>query len=552
MKRTIAFLLLASMMISLLSGCKSQDATNLLSNIDAGQPVKIEVRIPSTFKITYTGKQLAMYDSRKPLEKEDTYYELRQNVDTLFNINIIRDANSGNGKQGCLFVTNIDGNDVRSGSTCLADAFRNKKFMEYWGQSDVQTRLLEIGANTYSDLDVNTQLSTYAALNGYFNLIPDAVDPVSFNATQTLSREEFYSFLYRAMYGNTNIAYEPSIDLFTQAIGGNSSNDTKYAKEVEQYGWLRINNKSLDSETVYDKISRAEAIYMVIQMCFPDVYARMEDGSPSFKDAKSNGDLAMKLGFKDKETGQEKERWQAYVLAYMVRNPDKGMQSELYRATAAAKALNIIKAENCRWNESLAKFEALDIVIRALRAMNDQYGYATSTEYATIDAPVELPKPQIPENIRERILRLTDVQIGYFQEAAEMYQQEVKDNKLTEAQANQKRIEFLNDTVGGTFMMLVVDLFPYWQYANGYAETFPNMTTGPGSLAGENITDYNDSDNNEDGSEDKDDSSTNKGDSLGIGIEIGAPEGTVPDEDTKPEETESMTGNNKDDLAPIN
>ena len=399
MKRTLALLLAASMTLTLLSGCKSKDATDLKNLIDQKQPVKIETLVPSTFSISTRGSATRLSDTRLPLEKETSYSDgFRQNFDTAFNINTITDGVTGDGKQGCLYVINMDGQDVRSGSTSLADAFRNKKFVEYWKSSDIQNRLIELGSNLYEDMDVNNQVSIYAALNAYYNLFPDGVSPTSFNPTQTLSREEFYSFLFRAMNGTTSIAYEPSGDMFVQAVGVDTP-DTKYAKQVEKYGWLKIDNHSLDINTINDKITRAEAIYMVIQMCFPDIYEQMSDGSPGYADTKSNGDLALKLGFKDSETGVEYDRWQAFVLAYMVRNPNKGMQSELYRAMAAAKALNLVSADNIRWNESIAKFEAIDLVIAACLRMNDQYGYATSVEYATISAPVEIGRASCRERV---------------------------------------------------------------------------------------------------------------------------------------------------------
>lgn len=512
MKRTLALLLAASMTLTLLSGCKSKDATDLKNLIDQKQPVKIETLVPSTFSISTRGSATRLSDTRLPLEKETSYSDgFRQNFDTAFNINTITDGITGDGKQGCLYVINMDGQDVRSGSTSLADAFRNKKFVEYWKSSDIQNRLIELGSNLYEDMDINNQVSIYAALNAYYNLFPDGVSPTSFNPTQTLSREEFYSFLFRAMNGTTSIAYEPSGDMFVQAVGVDTP-DTKYAKQVEKYGWLKIDNHSLDINTINDKITRAEAIYMVIQMCLPDIYEQMSDGSPGYADTKSNGDLALKLGFKDSETGVEYDRWQAFVLAYMVRNPNKGMQSELYRAMAAAKALNLVSADNIRWNESIAKFEAIDLVIAACLRMNDQYGYATSVEYATISAPVELPKPKIPDSILTRIERLTELQIEKFREIAESTIQDVKDGKLTENQANLKQQEMLDEkATDGVILSIIADLFPYWKYLNGYADEFPNMSAQQGTLAGENINDYDEADDEPDDEPDKPQGEDNQG-----------------------------------------
>ena len=60
-------------------------------------------------------------------------------------------------------------------------------------------------------------------------------------------------------------------------------------------------------------------------------------------------------------------------------------------------------------------------------------------------------------------------------------------------------------------LSIIADLFPYWKYLNGYADEFPNMSAQQGTLAGENINDYDEADDEPDDEPDKHQGEDNQG-----------------------------------------
>ena len=248
-------------------------------------------------------------------------------------------------------------------------------------------KLAELCEEIYTDIDRNSNYAVNAALNAYYNLTQDGENPGSYNATDILSREEFYTMLLKA----TTPVYEITDSQDFESKMGTGTEYTKYASQVAQYGWLQADNNSLDSYTISEPITVVEVIYTLVQMFFPDEYAAMTNESPNYSDIPTGGDLALKVGFKEEvkqdsgeKTVVEKDRWQSYILAYMLQNKDKGFQSELYRAMAVAKQMGIIAGNTSMWDKTVNKNDALVLIENTFLALNKTQGYLTTSEYAEI------------------------------------------------------------------------------------------------------------------------------------------------------------------------
>lgn len=328
----------------------------------------------------------------EPLDQIKTYnMGFRQAFDRLFNTNTVRDNSERDvgSKQGCLYVGLVDGKEVQNGNSTLADAFRNKTFVEkYWNDKLVQKGLTEVCEDAYKDVDRNSEYSISASLNAYYNLTSDGKSGQDsyYNPTDVLTREQFYTMLLKA----TTPYYEiEDSSNFEKAIGTDSEY-LKYASQVAKYGFLPYENKSLDANTISGSITKAEVIYMLVQMYFPELYGQATDKSPNYTDVPAGGDIAVNIGFKEVQKGDgdkpdqlvEKDRWQTYTLAYMLSNPDKGAQSELYRALAVAKQVGIIPGSTSGWDTSVNKHTAIVLIVNTLLAKNNIDGYLTETEYA--------------------------------------------------------------------------------------------------------------------------------------------------------------------------
>lgn len=402
LKNTVSLILVATLAASLMTGCKSKETEGMIADIDAGKIVTFNVANPSTYTPKTSGESKNLVEWTQ-LDQLKTYnMGFRQGFDEIFNINIVNDNTSGiGGKQGCIFVVNVDGKDIRSGNTTLSDAMRNKVFItKYWNDKEVRSRINALASEVYTDVDSNSGQALEATLNAYFNLLDTAKEPDSFNAFQTLTREEFYAFLVRSTTGVYEVDKQ-LVDNYKTATGSDSTY-APLAASVQDLNFINIENGGLNSLTVNEPISRLEAVYMIVKHDFPDMLNQMNENSPAYSDTKFTGDLALKVGFKEEvkkertnpDTGKtekykeliEKPMWEAYTLAYMLDNTDKGMQDELYYAMAVAKALNLYGGNTSRWNEKLNKEEAIDLILSMNLAKNDMYGFATTTEYAEMNA----------------------------------------------------------------------------------------------------------------------------------------------------------------------
>ena len=317
----------------------------------------------------------------------------RQGFDKQFNITVVRESGIG-GKSGCLY---INPNGERDGNTALKDAMRNKVFQsKYWSDATIRNELVKLGNTVYVDIsDLDESTSLLASLNAYYNLLNDSINPDAFNPTQSLSREEFYTLFLKA--NNPVYPLDTTKVATYESIAGQTEY-SKYASQVADTGWLPISNHSLDSTNATGSITRLEAVYMVVSNLFPEELAKVQDSDKSYEDIKNAGDLALKAGFKEQlKDGSkgivEKDRWQAYSLAYSLQNPQKGVQRELYRASVVAHRLGLFPGEEMRWDESISKAEALQLLINAYEAQNTLYGYLTEAENGKIVNNFQVQQP---------------------------------------------------------------------------------------------------------------------------------------------------------------
>lgn len=372
----------AILMLSQLSGCAVVNSKEMLSMINAGETIEIEVAAPS-YDVIVRGEQME-YVEWTQLDQLKTFDNgFRQKFDEVFNIRLLKEKGLS-GKSGCLYV---DKEEDRNGNTALQDALRNKIFVtKYWGDESVKSKIADMASEAYKDVGrEEADKRLMASINAYYNLIEDYENPTSFNSTQSLSREQFYTLIFKAENGVRKIEVNES---FESAIGGETEY-SKFAQEVEDSGFLRAGNKSLDQESYKGSITRAEAVYMVVNRYFMGKFADVKDKDKAFKDNKNAGDLALKLKFKHKDNQSKqvicKDRWQSYTLAYMIQNQKTGMQEELYKAMVVAKDLGLIEEENSRWDEPISKSEAIQLVVNSHLARNSIAGYLSEVEYGELN-----------------------------------------------------------------------------------------------------------------------------------------------------------------------
>ena len=368
--------------------------------LNAGQDIEINLTTPE-YNIDFKGeKEETSLLTRVQLDKLETYNRgFRQSFDDLFHINIIRDGNEG-GKSGSLFVIkDSSGVERRSGNTSLKDAFRNKAFVnKYFKNSDVTTGLAKLAEMVYADTDVNSSNALYASINAYYNLGNEGKDNTStyFNATQSLSREDFYTLVYMTENGvkdKEELETDNLKDFQTQVA--DESEKSYYASQVEEYAFLNSINKGLRKGNYKESITRAEAIYMLMNMNFSEQLKNMNVKEIKLIDAINGGDM---LGGKDilystnKDTKEKDlaEGWQLGVIAKMQSYSQQSkdgkakVQEDIYKALGLAADLDLIQSET-RWNEPISKVEAIELITKVHLRLNEVDGFLTTREYGYID-----------------------------------------------------------------------------------------------------------------------------------------------------------------------
>lgn len=272
-KSPIKALLVTPVLAGLLVGCSIAESNEMLKMIDTGQPITLELARPS-YEVVVQGEQQKIEWIQ--LDQLNSYPILRQGFDELFNINIVTE-NGINGKSGCLYV---DETGDRNGNTTLEDALRNKVFVtKYWEKAEVKDKLVELAEGIYTDIDGDTVYGITGAINAYYNLLEDAKNPVAFNPTQSLTREQFYTLVFKSENGVRNITVNKS---FEEAIGGPTKH-SKFAQEVDKYAFISAESGSLDKNAYKGSISRAEAIYMVVNKHFQSELAKVKNVNGHFK-----------------------------------------------------------------------------------------------------------------------------------------------------------------------------------------------------------------------------------------------------------------------------
>lgn len=243
--------------------------------------------------------------------------------------------------------------------------------------------------NTYADLEEDdTMTNYYMAINGYFNLLPDA-EPAYANPDSTLSRAEFMALLMR---GETKVDENLKVNTdFTEAVGESQFN--LYAQALEKDSYLNLSDGSLNSKTYNGTISRAEAIYMLMTHYFSEEMAAIDisEHEIGFTDVKDGGDIATKQGFAGKNYAD------SYVISHFISNPDEGLPSDIYKTFVFADYIGCLDSET-RADEGLTKVEAIELLVKVYQTLGTkEYNNQDTTVDNEINNSPETPAPETPE-----------------------------------------------------------------------------------------------------------------------------------------------------------
>ena len=381
-KKIVLSVLTVALITSQLAGCAMLQKDELLDMISNGDTITIEMTVPNW--TPDSAKQLADL-SWEELAQSQAYITtgFRGSVDTALNINTVT-TKDGNTKQGCMYTVVKNGEEVQSGNTSMRDAFRNKAFIKYWNDGNIQNSLAEAVDYAYTDIDHTSQYALTAVLNAYYNLFNDGDNDTTYGATQSLTREQFMTMAFKAGNGVKELS---DYTAFLAATGGKETYYTPYAAQMADHSFLKISNGSLNGTNIATPISKAEAVYMLVDTYLKSevdkVLASSEKLSAfGYKDA---GDQVAELGINADGTSKSVEN---NLLAYLVNNQgEKGIDHNLMAYLAVAEKYNLGNGIDLAGDlfSSISKDEAIRLLANTFEAENEVYGYLTNTEYGTLD-----------------------------------------------------------------------------------------------------------------------------------------------------------------------
>lgn len=341
MKRKMCILLSGTLLGTGLIACGE---SQLLKMINNGEQIEFEVASPLA-EAEQGEEQSILWEQLALLQSNP---ELRKAWDDILSITL-----TDTGKNGMLYVNESGENEPNN---TLRVALHNREFQKAIAEEGLLSELATATINQYVDIEPDEESKAlYAGINSYFNLLPDNT-PNYANPDSTLERAEFMAMVMRA---ETPVNSELQLNQdFATAVGENELN--LYAQEVVSSNYLTLEDKSLNNQTYNGVITRAEAVYLLMNRYYNDELATVDTKDATLSDAKDGGDIATKQKFI--ENGNQKDYWKSYELTYALQNPDKGLPTNLYKALVLAESKAIIISDT-RWDEALTRSEAIELLV---------------------------------------------------------------------------------------------------------------------------------------------------------------------------------------------
>lgn len=352
-KKLIIPTLTLAIIASQLMGCAALSKSELLTLLEQGDQIEIEVASPINQE---QGEEQTL--DWIQLDQLQTIPELRKEMDDIFKIVPVSDTKNG------VFYVDLDGN--QNGNNTLYNTFMNSKFRTYWEDEITLAKVADAALNTYVDVEPDQEAkAVYMAMNGYFNLLADANQGYS-NPDSTLDRLEVMAALFKAEHPVTDtLATDKE---FNAAVdSANKNPNTIYASNLSEQSYLDIESGSLDNMTANGTMTRGELVYMLVQQYFKAEYDSVDLKAECFADTKNGGDIASKQKFI--ENGEAKKYWQSYELTYAIQNPDKGCPERMYKALLVAFEKGIIQDANSCWDEAVTKSDFMELLTNAYSAL---------------------------------------------------------------------------------------------------------------------------------------------------------------------------------------
>lgn len=271
------------------------------------------------------------------LSSIETHPELRSAFEEYVGVT----GTTGN-KEGILYINPLTTQADQNITLLLA--IKNQRFRGYLYARDALTKLSEIAAENYTDVEPDDINAPYAVINAYFELLPDQEDG-QFDGDATLSRAQAMALLMRAMT-QVNEAQAPEEDAdFTVKVG--ETQYTNFAAPMNKHAYLNTSN-GLNDKTFESAMSKGEYIYLLANYYSQDFQEYMDrngyknntyDEVVAISTVSDAGDISFSEAISD---------------------PSKGVPSDMYKAFQTAINMNLVTESDLKdWDSAITKGDAV-------------------------------------------------------------------------------------------------------------------------------------------------------------------------------------------------
>lgn len=415
-------------MASQFMGCAATTQEETLNMLHNNKEIEVEVADLDD-EYTDTGTEGSSTTSKKDqansrkepeiewteLASLNTVPEIREAWDTAAGI-----QKTDKGKEG-MFYTNSKGENDNNNT--LMQAMNNNGTLKSYADLNYRERvntdprslepilaireyLAKPVMDNYIDID-DADKAILAGLNLYYNLIPNTEDKGESNIDTSLSRKEFMSMVYRA---DTPVQETKQDKEFTEAVGKSAYNE--YAQNLKNNSYLTIESGDLNPTTYDGAISKAEAIYMLVNRYYRDELVETsskEEGIGQvfmFTEEKPTGEM-VEITFTDAKLNKDlKDKGKLDSLNEALKDADVGLSPELYGSLVIAVKHNIINPEeDTCWDETVSTAEAMELLINTYSNMPEAMVEAgANTEvFVTKEEQEEAEIEQLKEEYKQAV-----------------------------------------------------------------------------------------------------------------------------------------------------
>ena len=270
---------------------------------------------------------------------------------------IFKTTGTTGNKEGIIYETPTSSTDTTytyDNNNTLDVAIHNYNFRSLYDSQ--QSEIADAARNNFIDLEDEDDTTAIAsAINSYFNLLPDTDDGNS-NPNETLTRAQAMAAIMRAI---TPVSDDLQSDSsFESAVGTSEYNI--FAQSLNDSAFLNTTDGSLSQDNYTGKMTRGEAIYLLMNKFFQD--AMKEDNASKYPG----------LTFDDCiDGGEYTADTNANVLKQMLdESSTHKVDSRIYNAMVLAQFYGILDAGESNWDAAITKAEFITLLVNTLREEN--------------------------------------------------------------------------------------------------------------------------------------------------------------------------------------